>query len=62
VLRSFAQTYGAKVLQPIRIVSGDERLGFIPVLILGGGLGLVVATAVRASRRKSHRRVPPRRR
>ena len=56
VLQWFADAYGPNVLKPFRTVNGDDRLGFIPVVILGGGLLLVIWQARRSVRRRREQR------
>jgi cytochrome c-type biogenesis protein CcmH/NrfF len=52
VLHRFTATYGLGVLEPHRVVSGDDRLGAMPLAILGGGLLLFVWQVRRSVRRK----------
>lgn len=61
VLASFARTYGADVLKPMRIASIDNRLGSIPIVVmLAVGLALIVWRARGASRRARERERLPR--
>ena len=60
VLASFARTYGAAVLQPLRIAEIDDRLGSIPFVIACGCLALFVWRTRRASRRARQRERLPR--
>jgi cytochrome c-type biogenesis protein CcmH/NrfF len=52
VRQRFAEAYGPDVLNPIRTVSGDDRLAAMPLVILGGGLLLFAWQVRRSVRRK----------